>query len=96
MTTASSSPESSPTEEQVAVGVFPEREGLEPGEAFRDCDECPEMVVVPAGEFTMGSPETEEGRESNEGPQHRVRIAEPFAIGRFEVTFAQWDAMCRG
>ena len=63
-----------------------------PGEEFRDCPECPEMVVVPAGSFTMGSPPTEKGRSENEGPQRRVTIREPFAVGKYEVTFAEWDA----
>lgn len=58
-----------------------------PGEIFRDCETCPELVVVPSGEFTMGSTDTEA-----EKPSHRVTIAKPFAIGRHEVTFAQWDA----
>lgn len=62
------------------------------GEAFRDCDQCPEMIAIPAGSFAMGSPESEEGRQTNEGPQHRVTIARPFAIGKYEVTFEQWDA----
>ena len=61
------------------------------GRAFRDCPVCPEMVVVPAGEFLMGSPESEAGRSSNEGPQRKVTMR-AFAIGKFEVTFAQWDA----
>jgi formylglycine-generating enzyme required for sulfatase activity len=65
---------------------------LVPGHAFRDCDECPEMVVVPAGSFTMGSPTSEPGSLDVEGPQHRVTIARPFAVGRYEVTFAEWDA----
>jgi formylglycine-generating enzyme required for sulfatase activity len=63
-----------------------------PGRVFRDCPECPEMVVVPAGSFMMGSPPGEAGRNANEGPQHLVTIARPFAVGKFEVTFAQWDA----
>jgi formylglycine-generating enzyme required for sulfatase activity len=66
------------------------------GEVFRDCPYCPEMVVVPAGEFMMGSPDSEAGRLSDEGPQHRVRIAQPFAVGRFEVTFDEWDACVAG
>jgi len=61
-------------------------------QSFRDCPSCPEMVTVPAGEFLMGSPESERGRNKNEGPQHRVTIAQPFAVGKFEVTFAEWDA----
>ena len=63
-----------------------------PGERFRDCPECPEMVVVQAGSFLMGSPESEEGRFDNEGPQHRVTIPAPFAVGVYEVTFEEWDA----
>jgi len=66
--------------------------GYQTGETFKDCRECPEMVVVPAGDFTMGSPESEEGRTKFEGPQHRVTFSEPFAVGRFAVTFDEWDA----
>ena len=62
------------------------------GVSFRDCLDCPEMVVVPAGSFTMGSPPGEEGRLDREGPQHEVTIARAFAVGKFEVTFAEWDA----
>jgi formylglycine-generating enzyme required for sulfatase activity len=58
----------------------------EPGEIFRDCPECSEMVVVPAGEFRMGS-----GEAVYEKPEHRVVIANPFAIGRREITFEEWD-----
>ena len=82
---------------KVAVGVYPGtgssgRTGFRRGEVFRDCGECPEMVVVPAGSFTMGSPPSEDGRYDTEGPRHRVRIFEPFAVGKYEVTFAEWDA----
>jgi formylglycine-generating enzyme required for sulfatase activity len=67
--------------------------GLKPLESFRECTkDCPEMIVVPAGEFTMGSPATEKGRNGNEGPQDTVTIARPFAVSKFEVTFEQWDA----
>ena len=67
-----------------AVGVYPE--------TLKDCNECPEMVVIPPGEFVMGSPESEDGRFEDEGPQHRIRIGRPFALGKYEVTFAEWDA----
>jgi formylglycine-generating enzyme required for sulfatase activity len=65
---------------------------LKPGDSFKDCDVCPEMVVLPAGSFTMGSPESEKGRNSWEGPQHVVTFARPFAIGKFEVTVDQFGA----
>ena len=54
-----------------------------PGRRFRDCSECPELVVVPSGSFMLGSPSGEEGRDGDEGPLHRVSIAEPFAVGVF-------------
>ncbi len=66
---------------------------MQPGRVFRDCnDGCPEMVVVPAGSFTMGSPASEADRDADEGPQRKVTMARPFAVGKFEVTFAEWDA----
>ncbi len=61
-------------------------------ESFKDCPDCPEMVVAPAGSFMMGSPASEPERYDDEGPQHRVTIPKPFAVGRFAVTFAEWDA----
>ena len=57
-----------------------------PGEIFRDCPDCPEMVVVPPGDFNMGSLDT-----PYEKPEHKVTIAQPLAIGRREVTFDEWD-----
>jgi formylglycine-generating enzyme required for sulfatase activity len=62
------------------------------GESFRDCPNCPEMVIAPAGGFRMGSLESEADRLPSEGPQHLVTIAKPFAVGKFAVTFAEWDA----
>jgi formylglycine-generating enzyme required for sulfatase activity len=50
------------------------------------------MVVAPAGRFTMGSPENEPTRASDESPQHPVTFARPFVVGRFAVTFDEWDA----
>lgn len=66
--------------------------GREPGAAFRDCPACPEMVVLPAGEYFMGSALSERPRERDEGPRHLVKIPSPFAIARYETTFAEWDA----
>ncbi len=62
-----------------------------PGSAIKDCPVCPELIVVPAGEFTMGSDKEESGHP-DEKPQHAVRIPKAFAAGKFEVTFDQWDA----
>jgi formylglycine-generating enzyme required for sulfatase activity len=64
-----------------------------PLQVFRDIDApwCPEMVVIPAGRFVMGSSPSEEGRSAAEGPQHFVTIAEPFALGRYAVTFDEYD-----
>ena len=78
----------------LAVAVSKAKICIRPGsgQGFTDCTDCPEMVVVPAGRFTMGSPESEEGHSHGESPQHEVRISKPFAVGRFSVTFAEWDA----
>ena len=80
---------------EVTVGDGPVEPGSIPGTRFRDCAECPEMVVIPAGSFMMGSPESEEGHRRFEAPVHRVTIAKPFAVGVYEVTFAEWDACHR-
>ena len=69
--------------------------GRRPGTVFRDCAACPEMVVVPAGSFMMGSPTSEEGRYDDEGPRHRVTIGSPFSVGVYEATFAEWDGCVR-
>ncbi|MEM7042688.1 MAG: formylglycine-generating enzyme family protein [Pseudomonadota bacterium] len=68
-----------------------------PGLIFRDIDAhwCPEMVVLPAGEFTMGAPTEEVARDPKEGPQRRVDIPQPFALGRYPITVAEFDHFCR-
>lgn len=64
---------------------------LAPGTVFRDCaDICPQMVVVPAGRFEMGSPATDAGRHDDEIPQHEVVLARSFAIAKYPVTRAQF------
>ena len=75
------------------------------GDSFRDCPECPEMVVIPAGSYLMGGPSDDPGREALlriasgmmippgeelEGPVREVTIATSFAIGRYEVTVAEF------
>ena len=62
----------------------------ETGRRFRDCPACPQLVVVPAGSFMMGSPSGEAGRVDDEGPAHRVEIAESFAVGVHEVTRGEY------
>jgi formylglycine-generating enzyme required for sulfatase activity len=69
--------------------------GQVPGQSFRDCANCPEMIVIPPGSFLMGSPISEQGRYDNEGPQHRVTIRQ-FAVSKYEITFDQWEACMRG
>ena len=59
-----------------------------PVPSFRDCPDCPEMSIIPAGQYKMGSPHG----DTDEVPVHAVVIAAPFAIGRHPVTFAEWDA----
>jgi formylglycine-generating enzyme required for sulfatase activity len=78
----------------VQVANEKKRPCLKPGsgKSFKDCPDCPEMVVIPAGSVTIGSPESEPERVVSEGPQHEVKIAAPFAAGKFAVTFAEWDA----
>jgi formylglycine-generating enzyme required for sulfatase activity len=68
-----------------------------PGGGFRDCPRCPEMVAVPAGSFVMGrAPDAPgKGASASAAPQHQVTFARPFAVGRFAVTFAEWDACVR-
>jgi formylglycine-generating enzyme required for sulfatase activity len=68
---------------------------LKPKDIFKECAKCPEMVVVPAGSFTMGSPPYEQGLYNDvisEKPQHEVTLTRPFAVGKFHVTVDQFAA----
>jgi formylglycine-generating enzyme required for sulfatase activity len=67
-----------------------------PGIVFCDIDApwCPQLVVVPPGGFMMGSPEDEAARTDAEGPQHPVTFASPFALGKYPVTFEEYDHFC--
>ena len=83
----------------LSLAVLNSATANEPPSTFRDtlvdgthCLFCPDMTILPAGSFTMGSPPDERGRRAHEGPQHVVAFDQPFAIGTFEITYAQWDA----
>ncbi|MEZ5930743.1 MAG: SUMF1/EgtB/PvdO family nonheme iron enzyme [Alphaproteobacteria bacterium] len=67
-----------------------------PGSIFKDIEEfwCPEMVKIKSGSFLMGSPKDESGHLADEGPQHRVIIRRDFALGRYPVTFEEYDYFC--
>ena len=87
-------PPSKPTSQVSCQGiealVGKEKRCLKPKDSFKDCPHCPEMVVVPAGDFVRRS-----GQIGKDAP-HTVTIAKPFATGRYEVTFAEWDACFAG
>ncbi len=70
-------------------------DNLKPGQEFRDCSLCPQMIVVPKGSFSMGSPDSEFGRSLNEGPVRRVTIDADFAVSKYEITVDQFRA-CYG
>lgn len=82
---------------QVAMGAAPGSLPTKPasapaaGKSFQDCADCPEMVVLPAGSFEMGSPGYEAGRSDDEGPVHRVGVPS-FALGKTHITRGQFAA----
>lgn len=76
----------------------PEECGLKPRDAFKECENCPEMVTVPAGEVLMGSSRADIDSglaAANEGPQHKAVFKQPMAVGRFEVTRDQFAAFVK-
>ena len=84
--------------------VMPPTAGVSPAHdpVLRDCPQCPELVVVPAGSILVGAPDDEQLRENipapmaaTERPQHPVTIAKALAVGRYEVTRAQYAAFRR-
>lgn len=93
---ATPTPASPPRQFFAAKGVQPLtpeiEQALKPKDSFKECDNCPEMVVVPKGSFIMGTPMTEVDRYKGEDPLHRVTFARPFAVGRFAISFDEWDA----
>ncbi|MBV9563938.1 MAG: SUMF1/EgtB/PvdO family nonheme iron enzyme [Bradyrhizobium sp.] len=81
---------------RTAQGLSPTEEcALKPRDVFRDCENCPEMVVVPAGQVLMGSSTGDINNglaAANEWPQHQAAVKQPIAVGRFEITRDQFEA----
>ncbi len=73
----------------LSCAMVPAAQAEPAGKTFRDCEACPEMVVIPTGSFNMGS----ETGFSDERPIHKVTITRAFALGKTEVTQAQWRAI---
>ncbi len=71
-----------------------EQAALRPKDIFRECANCPEMVVVPEGTFMMGARATEAGSTDDERPQHQVSL-QGFAVGRSPVSRGEWNACLR-
>ena len=73
--------------------VGPKRRNIsfKPGAVFQDCPSCPSLAVIPAGQFVQGSLISELDREENEGPRQLVKIDYPLAVGRYEVTRAEYE-----
>ena len=82
-------PAPAPAPAKPAVGVFPDRR--QPGKIFRDCSDCPEMVVIPSGSFRMG--DLSGGGYKDEKPVRTVSIGDSFAVGKYEVTQAEYQAV---
>ena len=87
--------ENSEQGEEEAARRNVEEDATSPGRVFLDAAFAPEMVVISSGEFLMGSPEDEKNRCEHEGPQHRVVIPVPFALGKCAVTFDEFDYFVR-
>ncbi len=81
-------------EQGKSAGPSRAAQALKAGKIFRDCRGCPQMVVIPAGRLDMGSPDSEDHRDDDEGPVHRVKIAS-FALGKTEITRGQFAAFVK-
>jgi formylglycine-generating enzyme required for sulfatase activity len=87
---AEPTPLAAPAEQSALRGQA--NEGAVAGTVFRDCPDCPDMVVIPAGRFVMGAPKEDEDRRDDETPLHKVTIGAPFALATTEVTRDQFAA----
>ena len=89
---AAAAPAPATPEPAIAAPSKPRSKTEEPGAVFKDCPDCPELVIVQAGRFTMGSPDDEDGHNGDEGPPHKVAIANPFALTTHEITRDEFSA----
>lgn len=87
------SPGGAPASAGLRSGVLSDEteRNIKPGERFKECPTCSEMVVIPRGEFVMGSAPGQPGHESDEAPTRKVVIGKAFAVGRFAVTYDEYD-----
>ena len=69
-----------------------EERALNPKDVFEECTYCPNMVIVPAGQFEMGSSDGEKDADKSEFPRHTVKISYRYAVSQHQITFAEWDA----
>ena len=74
----------------LATGTSARADDLRPGQVFTDCDECPEMVVIPPGSFDMGGSADPKPGNDNAKPVHRVTLGKAYALGKTEITKRQW------
>ena len=77
-----------------AHGTRPVSRSAAAGQHIKECRNCPDMIVLPAGSFMMGSPPDEPERRDTE-PQHRVTFARAFAMSTTPITWSQWEACVR-
>src|SRR5690606_25967799 len=77
-----------------APAAKPQAPEATPGRTFKECRKCPELVVLPAGTFTMGSPQDDPMRRDNER-QQEITFERPFAMSTTPVTWNQWEACVR-
>src|SRR5690606_24538061 len=77
-----------------APSAAPQSKEWTPGQTFKECRNCPEMIVLPAGTFTMGSPSDDPMRRDSE-VQHEITFERPFAMSTTPVTWNQWEACVR-
>ncbi len=77
----------------VAVPLAARADTPAPGKNFKDCAYCPEMVVIPAGTVIVGNPKDYDDPEPDAPKRPTIAVAKPYAIGKYEVTQAEWEAV---